>query len=303
MKANQKQVRVLKVDRPVSRLDKYLLPQFPDLSRARLQKLVEEGNILVNGKTAKPGHPLKPGDTVSVSLPQEKTPAPLPQAIPLDIIYEDKDIIVINKPAGLTVHPAPGNKENTLVNAVLARYPDMSSFSGSERPGIVHRLDKDTSGLIVVARNKMSQDDLIKKFKNHEVTKGYITLVKGKLEPEHGVIDAPIGRHPVHRQRMAVVEGGREARTDYKVIKYIGSYTLLEIMTRTGRTHQIRVHLSAIGFPVVGDGIYGVKSPYLKRQFLHAYKLGFNLTSSGDYREFTVDLAEDLQSALDSNKY
>jgi 23S rRNA pseudouridine1911/1915/1917 synthase len=303
MKANRKQVKVLKVNEPVSRLDKYLSSYFPDLSRARLQKLIEEGHILVNDKTARAGHPLKTGDIVTVDLPPEKVSSPLPQSIPLDIVYEDNDIVVIDKPAGLTVHPAPGHEENTLVNAILARFPDMASFTGSERPGIVHRLDKDTSGLIVIARNKKAQDDLLQKFKRHEVHKGYLTLVKGKLEPEHGVIDAPVGRHPVHRQRMAVVEGGREAKTAYRVIKYIGSYTLLEAMPQTGRTHQIRVHLAAIGFPVVGDRVYGVKSPYLKRQFLHAYKLGFNLPSSGDYREFKVELPDDLQSALDSNKY
>ena len=303
MKPNQKLNKVLRVNQPASRLDKYLLPQFPDLSRARLQKLIEDGHIRVNEMVVKPGHPVKTGDIVGITLPQEEISTPLPQSIPLEIVYEDKDIVVINKPAGLTVHPAPGHRENTLVNAILARYPDMASFNGSERPGIVHRLDKDTSGLMVIARNKKAQDDLINKFKHHEVNKGYITLVKGKLEPENGVIDAPIGRHPVHRQRMAVVEGGREAKTSYRVIKYIGSYTLLEVILQTGRTHQIRVHLAAIGFPVVGDNIYGVKSPYLKRQFLHAYKLGFNLPGSGEYREFTAELPDDLQAALDSNRY
>jgi 23S rRNA pseudouridine1911/1915/1917 synthase len=303
MKPNQKLNKVLRVEQPASRLDKYLLPQFPDLSRARLQKLIEDGHIRVNDMVVKPGHPVKPGDIVSITLPHEEITTPLPQSIPLEIVYEDKDIVVINKPAGLTVHPAPGHRENTLVNAILAKYPDMVSFNDSERPGIVHRLDKDTSGLMVIARNKKAQDDLINKFKQHEVNKGYITLVKGKLEPENGVIDAPIGRHPVHRQRMAVVEGGREAKTSYRVIKYIGSYTLLEVILQTGRTHQIRVHLAAIGFPVVGDNIYGVKSPYLKRQFLHAYKLGFNLPGSGEYREFNAELPGDLQSALDSNAY
>jgi 23S rRNA pseudouridine1911/1915/1917 synthase len=303
MKANQNRVKILKVSEPVSRLDKYLSQHFPDLSRARLQKLIEQGHITVNHKSVRASHPLKSGDMVSVDLPPKPDSTPLPQSIELDVVYEDKDIIVINKPAGLTVHPAPGNEQNTLVNAMLAKYPDMALFNGSERPGIVHRLDKDTSGLIVIARNKKAQEDLIKKFKQHQVTKGYITLVKGRLEPEHGVIEAPVGRHPVHRQRMAVVEEGREAKTSYRVIKYIGSYTLLEVMPQTGRTHQIRVHLSAIGYPVVGDKVYGVKSPYLKRQFLHAFKLGFNLPSSKDYREFTVELPDDLQSALDNNKY
>ena len=228
MKPNQKLNRVLRVDQPVSRLDKYLLPQFPDLSRARLQKLIEDGHIRVNDVLVKPGHPVKSGDIVSITLPEAAIKTPLPQSIPLKIVYEDKDIVVINKPAGLTVHPAPGHQENTLVNAILAKYPDMASFNDSERPGIVHRLDKDTSGLMVIARNKKAQDDLINKFKRHEVNKGYITLVKGKLEPENGVIDAPIGRHPVHRQRMAVVEGGREARTSYRVIRRIDS--VLKVM-------------------------------------------------------------------------
>jgi 23S rRNA pseudouridine1911/1915/1917 synthase len=303
MKADQKQTRLLKVDRPFNRLDRFLLQNFPDWSRARLQKLIESGHVLVNGKTARASAALKGGDAVTIELPPEQQPVPLPQPIPLDVIYEDDDIVIFNKPAGLTVHPAPGHEENTLVNAVLARYPDMASFAESERAGIVHRLDKDTSGLIVIARNKTSQNYMLSKFKKHEVSKGYITLVKGRLEPGHGVIEAPIGRHPVHRQKMAVVEGGREAKTRYRVIKYIDGYTLLEAMPETGRTHQIRVHLAAIGFPVVGDKIYGVKSPYLKRQFLHAYKLGFVLPSSGEYREFSIGLPDDLQSALDKNEY
>jgi 23S rRNA pseudouridine1911/1915/1917 synthase len=212
------------------------------------------------------------------------------------MVYEDNDLLVVDKPAGLTVYPAPGHPVNTLVNALISRLPELPG--SSLRPGIVHRLDKDTSGLIVVAKNSQAQQNLINQFKTRSVKKTYMVLVKGHLEPEHGIIEAAIGRDPRNRKRMAVVAGGREARTQYTVVKYIGDYTLLEVKPETGRTHQIRVHLSAIGFPVVGDKVYGVKSPYLSRQFLHASRLGFRLPSTGEYVEFTSDLPPDLAQAL-----
>lgn len=303
MTADQNQVKILKVDTPVKRLDKYLTQLFPELSRSHLQKLIESGLVQVNETAAKAGMQLKAGNVISIDLSHDQDYTPLPQSIPLDVVYEDRDVVIVNKPAGLIVHPAPGHKQDTLVNAIMARYPDIASFTGTERPGIVHRLDKDTSGLIVIARNQEAREYLVRQFKRHEITKGYFVLVKGILEPGQGVIEAPIGRHPVHRQKMAVVENGREARTRYRVIRYIGGYTLLEAIPETGRTHQIRVHLASIGFPVVGDTVYGVKSPYLSRQFLHAFKLGFFMPSDGKYREFTVDLPADLKSVLSENKF
>jgi len=205
---------------------------------------------------------------------------------------------VIDKPAGLAVHPAPGHPGHTLVNAVLFHFPHLADIGDSLRPGIVHRLDKDTSGLMLVAKNRIAQANLINQFKARSVSKAYLALVKGHLTPERGVIEAEIGRDPRNRKRMAVVSGGREARTEYQVVQYTGDYTLLEIRPETGRTHQIRVHLVAIGYPVVGDSVYGVKSPHLSRQFLHACRLGFKLPSIGEYAEFTSQLPPDLQQAL-----
>ncbi|MQY67732.1 MAG: RluA family pseudouridine synthase, partial [Dehalococcoidia bacterium] len=195
---------------------------------------------------------------------------------------------------------APGHPAHTLVNAILAHFPHLADIGDSLRPGVVHRLDKDTSGVMLVAKNSAAQADLAKQFKSHSVTKAYLALVRGRLEPENGIIEADIGRDPHNRKRMAVVAAGREARTEYRVIRYIGGYTLLEVMPETGRTHQIRVHLAAIGFPVVGDKVYGVKSPHLSRQFLHASRLGFKLPSSGEYVEFESELPEDLAKALEA---
>jgi len=198
----------------------------------------------------------------------------------------------------LAVHPSPGHYTHTLVNAILSHFPDLPATSGSLRPGIVHRLDKDASGVMVVAKNSAAQLNLINQFKTRSVVKAYQVLVKGHLTPELGVIEAPIGRDPRNRKRMAVVTEGREARTQYNVVKHIGNYTLLEVRPETGRTHQIRVHLLAIGYPVVGDPVYGVKSAYLSRQFLHASCLGFHLPSTGEYVEFKSELPPDLAQAL-----
>ena len=282
-----------------ARLDKYVCARVPELSRTQVQKLIAAGNITVNGRPAKPGLRLNAGDRIELNIPPTPPQELKPEAIPLEIIYEDDDLLVVDKPAGLIVHPAPGHPAHTLVNAILAHFPHLADIGDFLRPGVVHRLDKDTSGVMLVAKNSAAQADLAKQFKSHSVTKAYLALVKGKLEPEEGIIEADIGRDPRHRQRMAVVAAGREARTKYRVVKYIGGYTLLEVRPETGRTHQIRVHLAAIGFPVVGDKIYGVKSPHLSRQFLHACRLGFKLPSTGKYIEFESALPEDLEQALE----
>jgi 23S rRNA pseudouridine1911/1915/1917 synthase len=280
-----------------ARLDKFAGDRCPELSRTRAANLITGGFITVNGRPAKPSFKLSTGDKIDVSIPPE-SPGPLsPEDIPLKIVYEDADLLVVDKPPGLAVHPAPGHPSHTLVNAVLGYLPSLAD-ADFIRPGVVHRLDKDTSGLIIVAKNRPAHENLSDQFKARSVSKAYIVLVKGKLVPESGVIEAAIGRDPRNRQRMAVVSKGREARTDYRVLKYIKEYTLLEIKPRTGRTHQIRVHLAAIGFPVVGDSAYGVTSPYLSRQFLHAGRLGFNLPSTGKYVEFTSPLPPDLEKAL-----
>ncbi len=281
-----------------TRLDKFVGERCPELSRTRAQKLIAAGFITVNGRPTKSSFKLTINDKVDISIPPE-SPVPLsPEVIPLKIVYEDKDLLVVDKPAGLPVHPAPGHPSHTLVNAVLGYLPGLAEDTESSRPGIVHRLDKDTSGLIIVAKNRPAHENLSDQFKSHSVAKSYIVLVKGKLEPESGVIEAAIGRDPRNRQRMAIVSRGREARTEYRVLKYIGGYSLLEIRPETGRTHQIRVHLAAIGFPVVGDATYGVSSPHLSRQFLHASRLGFSLPSTGRYVEFESPLPADLEQAL-----
>jgi 23S rRNA pseudouridine1911/1915/1917 synthase len=281
------------------RLDKYVCQQLPELSRARVQKLIADGHITVNGQPAKPGLKLNTGDKINVIIPPAPPEQLLPEAVPLDILYEDDDLLVVDKPAGLTVHPTPGHTSHTLVNALLAHLPHLADIGDWLRPGIVHRLDKDTSGLMLVAKNSKAQANLIGQFKSHSVTKAYLALVRGRLTPETGIIEAAIGRDPRNRKKMAVVEGGREARTEYQVIKYIRDYTLVEVRPETGRTHQIRVHLGAIGFPVVGDKIYGVKSPLVPRQFLHASRLGFSLPATGKYVEFKSELPADLERALE----
>ena len=304
MERGIKGVRLIKnlysfvADRQGARLDKYVVEKCPELSRAQAQKLIGSGYITVNDRVAKAGLKLNIGDRLTITkLPTP--PSPLsPEAIPLNIIYEDDDLLVIDKPAGLTVHPAPGHPSHTLLNAILSYFPHLADIGDSLRPGIVHRLDKDTSGVMLVAKNSLAQANLIAQFKARSVVKAYRVLVKGRLTPERGVIEAPIGRDPRNRKRMAVVAEGREARTEYQVVKYIGDYTLLEVKPETGRTHQIRVHLSAIGYPVIGDAVYGVKSPHLSRQFIHARYLGFKLPSTGESVEFESDLPPDLEQAL-----
>jgi 23S rRNA pseudouridine1911/1915/1917 synthase len=295
----QPSTNTIEVTESTVRLDKFLAQHYPEISRSYIQKLIEQGCVLVDKQKAKVSQKLDAGDKISITIPPLDSPSLVAEEMPLDVVYEDVDIIVINKAAGLTVHPSPGHTNHTLVNALLARYPELANFGASLRPGIVHRLDKDTSGLMIIAKNSAAQQNLINQFKNHKVSKGYLALVKGKVTPERGLIEAPIGRHPSNRKRMAVVTKGREATTGYKVKEYIGNNSLLEIYIKTGRTHQIRVHLAAIGYPVIGDSTYGVKSMFLKRQFLHAYRLGFNIPSTGEYKAFTSELPLDLKTALD----
>jgi len=290
--------RVFKATDASGRLDKYLASVIPGLSRSHLQKLIGAGEVTVNGKTAKPHLVLKDGDTVNIIMPPDRPSVPQAEEIPLDIVFKDRDIVVVNKQAGLTMHPAGGHTSSTLVNALLAQFSRLANSGEPMRPGIVHRLDRDTSGLTVIARTNKARENLLTQFKSRTVKKYYLALVKGRLEPETGAIEAPIGRNPVNRKKMTVIEGGREARTRYRVIKYYKKDTLVEALPETGRTHQIRVHFAAIGHPVIGDPVYGVKTPLLRRQFLHAYKLGFNLPSSGEFKEFTSELPEDLNTYL-----
>ncbi len=286
------------------RLDKFVAEGCPELSRTQAQKLIQDGDVTVNGEIARPGLRLAVGDRIEVRVPPV-TASPLePEAIPFGVLYEDDDLLVIDKPAGLAVHPAPGHPGHTLVNGILAYLSVPPDTGDALRPGIVHRLDKDTSGVMLVAKNRPAHASLSRQFKSREVSKVYLALVRGRLSPERGVIEAAIGRDPRNRKRMAVVadDRGRAAKTRYRVIRYAGNHSLLEIMTETGRTHQIRVHLAAIGHPVVGDATYGPKptasSAPAPRQFLHARRLGFRLPSSGEYVEFESDLPADLARVL-----
>jgi len=299
------EIETLQLAVPVSdvRLDRYIAEALPQVSRSYVRKLIDKGHILVNGRNAKPSYRLSGGDSIIIELP---SPPHLEiESTPLVIVYEDKEVLVIDKPAGLVVHPSPGHPSHTLVNSILAHCPGLVMSDDLIRPGIVHRLDKDTSGLMVIAKNERAREYLGNQFKSHAVKKVYMVLVKGRLSPERGAIEAPIGRDPHHRKRMAIVEGGKEASTQYQVKQYLSNYTLLDVTPRTGRTHQIRVHLAAIGYPVVGDLIYGAKSrgaaiaSNLRRQFIHACRLGLCLPSTHQYREFTCPLPTDLKQVLD----
>jgi 23S rRNA pseudouridine1911/1915/1917 synthase len=286
------------------RLDRYLVPLLGNLSRTTIQHLIDDASVLVNGRTSKPGYVLRDADAVQViqTLPSlsQKVSA---QALPLDIIYEDEDLLIVNKAAGMVVHPAPGHSDDTLVNALLARYPAMQEDMELEddvRPGIVHRLDKDTSGLLIVAKNKQTQAALIEQMKQHEVVKRYQALVEGLVALDKGSIDAPIGRDMRHRQQMTITAlEGREALTHFRVLQRFARHTLLLLQLETGRTHQIRVHLQAIGHPVVGDTVYGsgrlLHGVHLERQFLHAFQLSFKHPTTGAMLEFEAPLPHDLQ--------
>jgi 23S rRNA pseudouridine1911/1915/1917 synthase len=292
----------LDAEREGARIDKYVSEAVPELSRAAVQRLLDEGRILVNGGACKASYRLSAGDTISVQIPPPVEVEIAAEAIPLDVVYEDSDILVVNKPAGMVVHPAFGHDSGTLVNAVLARCPDLSGVGGELRPGIVHRLDKDTSGLIVVAKGDAALRDLQAQFKGREVQKAYLALAEGQVSPPTGSIDAPIGRDPRARKKMAVIQrGGRESQTEYRVLETYDEHTLVEAHPLTGRTHQIRIHLAFIGHPIVGDPVYGFRKQRVKapRLFLHAARLAFRLPATGERREFESPLPDDLARVLE----
>jgi 23S rRNA pseudouridine1911/1915/1917 synthase len=284
------------------RLDHYLSDALPDFSRSRLQALIRAGEVALQGKKARPRERLKRGDIVRVHLPAVRKVETKPEAIPLEILFEDDDLIVINKPAGLVVHPGAGNQSHTLVNALLHRYPNLSGIGGEQRPGIVHRLDKETSGCLVVARNDSAHHDLARQFAAREVTKIYLAIVAGIPRRTSGKIEAAIARHPVNRKKMHVdSRRGRAARTDYRVLESLGTMSLVECILHSGRTHQIRVHLHHLGHPVIGDAIYG-KRGTAPRQMLHAWKLGFTHPRSKEAMLFEAPLAADFQEILDRSR-
>ena len=306
----EKRTLSVQADEAGVRLDRYLTIVLPGISRTTIQQLIEDGEVLVNGRASKSGYTLRTGDKVQVmSLNiQCKAISIMPRSLPLNIIYEDKDLLVVNKAAGMVVHPAPGHLDDTLVNALIARYPDITREDSELRPGIIHRLDKDTSGLIIVARNAITHAALAGQMKRHEIVKRYLALVEGVVELDQGGIDAPIGRNQRHRQQMAITSvRSRVARTHFRVQERFNRHTLLLLELETGRTHQIRVHLKAIGHPIVGDPVYGSGSINrgltLKRQFLHAYRLKFTHPTTGDVVNLEVPLPEDLQAILDQKSF
>ncbi len=283
------------VDQP--RLDVVIAAQLPALTRSAVSRLIEQGNVTVNGKPAAKSYKAACGDLVAVCLPDPVSNEVVAQSIPLDVVYEDGDLLVVNKPKGMVVHPAAGNPDGTLVNALLYHCGDsLSGIGGVIRPGIVHRIDKDTSGLLVVAKNDMAHVGLAKQIKDHSFTRAYCAVVCGRVKEPEGTVNAPIGRHPTDRKRQAVTEkNSRSAVTHYAVEAYFRGYTQLGLRLETGRTHQIRVHMAYIGHPVCGDTVYGGKaaaSPWLQGQCLHARTLGFVHPRTGEYMEFHAPLPD-----------
>ena len=282
------------------RLDLFIVKSLPKFSRSRIQQLVRTGFVRLNGTTPRSHQPVRAGDEVELIQPPPEKVQTAPEAIPLEILYEDGDLIVINKPAGLTVHPGAGHREHTLVNALLHHCPTLSGISGEERPGIVHRLDKETSGCLVAAKNDVAHRELSKQFATRTVDKIYLGLVSGKLQKQTDVIEEKIGRHPVHRQRMSVNSlRGRAARTEYYVLRSNEQASLIECKLHSGRTHQIRVHLHHLGHPVLGDKIYASRlAKDFPRQMLHACKLGFRHPRTGEWKNFEAPLPDDFKQAI-----
>lgn len=282
------------------RIDKYLTQVFEDKSRSFIQGLIEKENIKVNGKIPKSNYKLRKSDEIEIIIPEPEILKVEPENIPIDIVYEDEDVIVVNKPQGMVVHPAPGNYNGTLVNALLYHCKDLSSINGVIRPGIVHRIDKDTSGILVIAKNDEAHNKLSEQLKDHSMKREYYALIEGRLKNDSGTIDKPLGRNKKDRLKIGIVEDGKRAVTHYEVLERYNGYTLIKCVLDTGRTHQIRVHMSSIGFPLVGDPLYGFKRQKFKveGQVLHAKTLGFIHPRSGKYMEFTSELPQYFEDLL-----
>lgn len=284
------------------RIDSALSEKYPEKSRSFFQKLIKDGMVIVNENRIKANYKLSENDTVEFSIPEAVAPDILPEDIPLDIIYEDMDIIVINKPKGMVVHPAPGHYSGTLVNALMYHCKnELSGINGVMRPGIVHRIDRDTTGVIVACKNDVSHNELANQLKVHSITRKYEAIVYNNFNDDTGIINAPIGRHPIDRKKMAInYKNGKDAVTHYNVIRRMNGYTHLECQLETGRTHQIRVHMASINHPLLGDIVYGpVRCPYkLEGQTLHAAVLGFIHPSTKEYMEFKAPLPDYFRKLL-----
>jgi 23S rRNA pseudouridine1911/1915/1917 synthase len=283
------------------RLDLYLARNLAEVSRSQVQRLIQAGHVRVNDQPARASTRLAAGDRVTVAPPPPTGNIPAPPAavdVPLAVLYADAQLIVVDKPAGLVVHPAAGHADDTLVNALVASFPDLPVAFEGRRPGIVHRLDKDTSGVMVVGRTVAAADGLMRQFRERGVEKRYLALVKGLVAPAVGVIEAPVARDPQDRKRMAARAGGRPAETAYRVLAVAGDYSWVEASPRTGRTHQIRVHFAAIGHPVAGDPVYGRRDRHVPRLALHAWRLTLRHPATGDRLTFTAPLPADLRAVL-----
>lgn len=291
------------IEKGGERIDKYLSEQLEDMTRSHIQKLIKENMVRVNGMAVKSNFKLSASDQIEVEIPELKEPDILPENIPLDILYEDQDILVVNKPKGMVVHPAPGHYTGTLVNAIMYHCKDnLSGINGVMRPGIVHRIDMDTTGSLLICKNDRAHQALAEQLKEHSITRKYHAIVHGRLKEDEGTIDKPIGRHPIDRKKMSVhCTNGREAITHYRVLKRFQQFTYIECQLETGRTHQIRVHMSSIGHPILGDQIYGpAKCPYkLQGQTLHAKVLGIIHPTTGEYMEFDAPLPDYFQGLLE----
>ncbi|WMI82049.1 RluA family pseudouridine synthase [Anaerotignum sp. MB30-C6] len=288
------------------RIDVFIAENMESLSRSGVQRLIEEGHIRLNGASVKANYKLREKDVIDVEVPEVKLVEILPEDIPLDILYEDKDVIIVNKPQGMVVHPAPGHTSGTLVNALMFHCGDeLSGINGEKRPGIVHRIDKDTSGVLMIAKNDTAHQSLAEQLANHSITRKYNAIVFNGFQEEEGIVDQPIGRNPLDRKKMAVTQKhSRRAVTHYRVIERMGNFTLIEAQLETGRTHQIRVHMTYIGHPLLGDLVYGPKKqPFkLEGQALHAKVLGFIHPTTGEYMEFEVPLPDSFKKLLERLK-
>ena len=282
------------------RLDRFLANNLPEYSRSRLQQLIRTGFVTLNGAATRARYLVHTGDKIELTEPPLEKLDNQPEPIPLEILFEDKDIIVINKPAGLVVHPGAGHRQHTLVNALLGHCATLSGIGGKERPGIVHRLDKETSGCLVVAKNDKAHRELSRQFAERTIEKIYLAVVAGRLRKKTGVIEATIGRHHIHRQRMSVASPrGRPAKTEYRVVCSGNQTSLVECRLYSGRTHQIRVHLHHLGHPVLGDKVYAARlAKNFPRHMLHAWKLGFRHPSSGGWKDFEAPLPNDFTAAI-----
>ena len=281
------------------RLDKVISIAFPDLSRSYVQQLVKDACIKVNARVEKANYKCKLNDMIEINIPKAEALDVVAEPMNLDVYFEDQDVIVVNKPTGMVVHPAPGNMSGTLVNGLMAQVNDLSGINGVLRPGIVHRIDKDTSGLLMVAKNDMAHESLVQQLVDKTVTRRYIALVYGEIPHENGTVDAPIGRDTKDRKKMTVVDGGKHAVTHFKVLKRFSGFTLIECRLETGRTHQIRVHMKYIGYPLVGDPAYGPRKVMGDHgQYLHAKTLGFDHPRTNEYVEFTAPLPAYFEEKL-----